>query len=530
MTKSDSAVPTSCRHGVEFGSNGCQSQPRSSSRRPHQRVKQAEQFLVAAMVCLMSACGGDDSAAPIALAPGPNTPATPSAPTATSAIPPCIDGYGTAANRAAIEQAMLNGTAADVRAALATARLTRDIRLGCPEIDVVRSSPNTTSPTLSQLTAHWNRVHAPAVARFQIKCPEIGRSSPSAALGAWLAKRAGAAASAVALADIARMVEAQQFTAERAAPVVDTTYGIFGGVVSNGLTDSCALGGVPGEQVSEWCARFPAQCPIYASGLFAGRRFLVADINRAAGVIDGGAGFDQGWAGVMMIEAAIGEADPTLRARFNATARLAGTWSASEPPVRNHNYTAKNIWLLARLYAWSGETAYRTAMFDKLERNLLLGVLLDENGDGFSDAPGPLIAFANLAPVAQTPGRMWDAHNSVTHYQAMNTVAMVEAYVALRDRGDVADAARVRPYALAMLDNLAQEFTVLGVPETGASQREAGVALALGQWKIAGVEGLMRPAWEQSLAAIYNAGASSEAGAGTIFAGVYLAARSAIPY
>jgi hypothetical protein len=263
----------------------------------------------------------------------------------------------------------------------------------------------------------------------------------------------------------------------------------------------------------------------YADGLYAGRRFLVADVNRAAGLYDGGIAFDQGWAGVMMLEAARIEPDDALRSTFQQSARLAGAWSAAAPPVRNHNYTAKNVWLLARLYAATGEARWREPLLDKLERNLLPGVLMDADGDGLTDAPGPALPFAQLAPVARVPGRMWDPHNAVTHYQGMNTVGMVEAYVALRDRGDPA-AARIRPYALAMLDNLAHEFTQLGVPSSTASQREAGIALVLGAWKIALREGLARPDWSRAVDAVYNGPTARAAGAGTAFVGLYLAYRT----
>jgi hypothetical protein len=483
-------------------------------------IRHTASSICAAALCALVACGGGISTDTIA----------PTPPFVAAVVAPCSDGYGTAEDRAAIEQAMLSGTTIDVHSAIAAAHRTRDLRLGCPEVDVTRDTPNTAVPPISDVLGHWNAIHAPAIARYQIGCPEIGRGAPSAALGAWVANRAGASVSTNALSDIARMLEAQQFTAARAALVVDTTFGVYGGVVAAGSSDACSLTGTAGNQVSTWCSRFPEQCPQYASGLFAGRRFLVADINRAAGVLDGGAAFDQGWSGVMMIEAAMGVPDLNLRKQFAASARLAGAWAAAEPPVRNHNYTAKNIWLLARLYGWSGETMYRDVFIDKLERNLLLGVLTDENADGLTDTPGPQVAFAKLVPVARLPGRMWDAHNSVTHYQAMNTVAMVEAYVALRDRGETLSAARAQNYALAMLDNLAYEFTELGVPSAGASQREAGFALALGLWKIAQVENLAKPAWDRALAAIFNAGASKSAGAGTAFAGVYLAARTRALY
>jgi hypothetical protein len=466
---------------------------------------------------LLVACGGGGKAES----------ALPTPPAAVT--PPCSDGYGSVADRAAIEQAMATGAAADVQRAIAQARSTRGARVGCPEAYPSRSPPDVARPSLDLVRAQWESVHAPALASYRLGCPDIGRGTPSAAIGGYAARRAGGSASAVALPDIARMLEAQQLTPQRSAPVVDTTWGVFGGYLGSGASDACALGGVPGVAVSEWCTRLPTQCPTYAEGLFAGGRFAVADINRAAGAFDGGIGFDQGWSGVMMIEAAQDDPDAARRAQWRAAALLAGEWSAAEPPVRNHNYTAKNVWLLARLYGWTGEARWRAALLDKLDRNLLPGVLMDQDGDGRVDAPGPAVSFAELAPVAQVPGRMWDAHNAVTHYQGMNAVGVVEAYVALRDRGDTA-AARVRPYALAMLDNLAREFLQLGLPDSSASQREAGLALLAGSWKIARAESLARPAWEQALDAAWNTGITRAPGAGTSFAGLYLAYRSGADY
>jgi hypothetical protein len=482
-------------------------------------------YLVGALFAaplLLAACGGSAEA-----------PAAGAAAAAAVAAPPlsvvetaCADNDVSPGIPRAIEGAMATGSSADVAQAIGAARAALGLRIGCPEALSARTAGNFTRPELSAVRARWTDVHAAALSTYRISCPEIGRGAPSAALGAFAALAVGAPASRAQLTDIARMVEAQQYTVARGGQVVDTSEGVFGGIVASGRSDPCALTGVPGEVVQQWCARFAEQCVTYASGQFAGRRFLVADINRAAGVYDGGIGFDQGWSGVMMLAAAQAETDDALRTLFQQSASLAGAWSAAEPPVRNHNYTAKNIWLLARLYGQTGETRWRSALLDKLERNLLPGVLMDANGDGLTDAPGPQLPFAQLAPVAQVPGRMWDLHNAVTHYQGMNTVAMVEAYVALRDRDDRAEAARVRPYALAMLDNLAREFTQLGLPASSASQREAGIALVLGAWKIALPERLARPDWDRAIDAVYNGPTSRNAGAGTVAAGLYLAYRT----
>jgi hypothetical protein len=212
----------------------------------------------------------------------------------------------------------------------------------------------------------------------------------------------------------------------------------------------------------------------------------------------------------MMIEAALAAADPVQARQFADAAKLAGDWAIHEPAVRNHNYTAKLIWLLAALYDWTGESRFGDALIDKLERSLLPGVLMDEDADGEIDGlPG--LRFADLrSPLARQPGRMWDAHNALPWYQAMNAWAAVEAYVALRSRGDTDRADRVRSYALALMDNLAAEVSAGADFETGAAQ--IAFAMATGLWKLADAEGLERPHWETALWSVWNAGLAESPG------------------
>jgi hypothetical protein len=106
----------------------------------------------------------------------------------------------------------------------------------------------------------------------------------------------------------------------------------------------------------------------------------------------------------------------------------------------------------------------------------------------------------------------------------MNAFALVEVYAALRDRGDRADAARVRPYAQATLDNLAWEITQLGVPSSGYTM--APYALLLGMHKIAAVDGRSQPAWERAFAAYWNARTKETRPEQTHIAGLYLLYKS----
>lgn len=73
---------------------------------------------------------------------------------------------------------------------------------------------------------------------------------------------------------------------------------------------------------------------------------MVADFSVTPRAYDGGAAYDHGWAGALMVEAWLQAGTTEDRSLFEASARLAAAWSTKEPAVRNHNYTAKNIWLL----------------------------------------------------------------------------------------------------------------------------------------------------------------------------------------
>jgi hypothetical protein len=258
----------------------------------------------------------------------------------------------------------------------------------------------------------------------------------------------------------------------------------------------------------------------------------VADFSVTPRAFDGGAAYDHGWAGALMIEAWLQTTGPEDRSLFEASARLAAAWSAREPAVRNHNYTAKNIWLLAQLYALTGEAPYRDALLDRLERNLKPGVLMDRNADGLVDGMTHQ-PFAELNPVARHPGRMWDGHNSILWYQAMNTWAMTEAYCAFRDRGDTDEAADLRHLAIAMLDNMAWELTQIGPGvDIGEGAHPTPYALLVGLRKIAAVEQESHADWEAALAALWNTGyfESFEGRRSTANCGLYLLHLSGTPF
>ena len=106
--------------------------------------------------------------------------------------------------------------------------------------------------------------------------------------------------------------------------------------------------------------------------------------------------------------------------------------------------------------------------------------------------------------------------------------AVTAAYAALRDRGDVDHAARIKPYALALLDNLAAEINGLGVPASGRGL--VPFALIQGQWLIDRAEGTSTPAWNQALARLWTAGSFNQAGESSGALGLMTLKTSAVPY
>lgn len=449
--------------------------------------------------------------------------------------PPCGLDYGTPEDRRRIQLAMLHGSATQVRLAIDAAKATRGEALGCPQRELVARAPvDTTPPDPLAVLAVWETVVQPELLAYRDTCPGLGRQWPAVALAAFQARRAGVAVADEPLKRIARMALDQQYTAAVAPEPLLARPGVFGVYLAEDEDDPCRIRGVPGEATAVFCARFGHLCPRYDSGRWAGARFAVADHVRFGDDLEGdpgGLGFDQGWMTAMLVEASLQFADAGLARRCRLAALSNARWALGQPPVTNHNYTAKLVWLLARTYALTGRPDLRHGLVDRLERNLAPGVLTDADGDGLVDGVHPPVAFADLAAVAATPGRMWDGHNALPWYHAMNAWAMVEAYAALRDRGHVGLAARYRPLAVAMVDNLAREILTLGPPapaETG--WRDTPFAILLAKWAIARAEGEVHPLWEDAAAALWNSGAFEVSETRLHAVGWYLLLASDAPY
>jgi hypothetical protein len=319
--------------------------------------------------------------------------------------------YGTAAQATAIEDAMLEGDAVAVRAAIHAAQATRALELGCPEVASVYAPPDFAPVQAAAVRALWP-LHAGANLPPQyLDCPPFGREMGAYALGNWLARATGASVDLQRLGRIAAGFVDVQYLPARTPGELATWPGLYAYSARYGTPgDACYIGGIIEDGLDRACGgELPTLCTRYRSGPFAGQRFAVGDYSRSPRAYEGGAGFDQGWAGLMMAEAALGASEPAARERYLESLRAAGEWALAEPPVRNHNYTAKLVWLLAAIYDLTGDARWRDGLLDKLDRNLLPGVLMDADADGRVDGH-PGLRFADLvAPAARRPGRMWDA-------------------------------------------------------------------------------------------------------------------------
>lgn len=423
---------------------------------------------------------------------------------------PCGNDYGTAADRANIQQQLFSGTASDVANAIRQAKETRGIALACPQIEYGPFTPATTNePSLSSISNVWNSGYRPTLEAYIAACPEPARGMPRYGLAALYARTAGYFGNLTSLANMGDMLEAQQYSTAHAPEPLATYAGMFG--YYNGPDgDPCQLNGILGNSVPIFCDSIPSLCIAYDAGLYAGKTFAVNDhIIENGNIIGdlGGAGYDQGWAIAFLVENAIQQTDPVLKQRYRDAAVLGAEWCIQHPLSTNHNYTAKLVWGLAQLYAWTGRADFKAALIDRLDRNLCPGILSDWDNDGFVDNMTSNIAFNSLYPSAQIPGRNWDAHNAQPWYQSMIAWAFTEAYVAFRDRGDVALAAQYKPYALLVTDNLANEVLQRGVMATNQTGWvDTPHALLLACWKIARYENEAHSNWFDAAWAIWNSG------------------------
>jgi len=474
------------------------------------------------------------------------------------------NSYGSSTDVSNIESAMYGGSASLVLSSIGGAKYTRNTSVGCHDQCIVYDTTvSSAAPTMSQLVSLWNTYHEPGLANFNGTCGPLGRVWGSEALAGYYAIEAAAANGnpygivAPSLSTLAPIANAFVGTQYGPASIASSTtlplyaYQMGAYAMQSGIppTDACyplrqnyqpptknscgqSVTGDP-DPVKTYCTAYPSLCVQYTNGLYGPSHSGGADTFRVGDIVNptnlqGDLAYDEGWAGIMMQEAAIQGGNTN----FSNSFELAAQFAESEAPVRDHNYTAKLIWILAEAYDWTGNNGYKAALYDKLNRGLLPGVLTDITTTGVVDNVGnsttgyATIPFSSLWTVAQPPGRMWDGHNSLQTYMPMNAWALAEAYVALRDRGNSTDqvfATNLKNnYLFPMLDNIATEINTEGMPHVSASNALYGTsqlpyAFLIALWKIDAYENhgtITHTNWDQALSRLWNAAISTSAGLG----------------
>ncbi len=474
------------------------------------------------------------------------TPATVVPASYTPPTAPCVttSNYGTPADQAALDtdaELPINpANQATYVAAVHAGMNSRGTAVGCPSTAYTYEAAAATPPTYAQVLGTWTGTHVPGILGYSTACPDLGRTGAAYALASYYANLSGYTLPTstqqqltTQTGAIDAMLAGEQYSSVNVSGTVNDpgSFGYVNTTPANKCFFTTLAGSVSlGSNIHSFCIGVPDACTTYTAGPFKGLSFQVQDLGDLALVPDGSMAFDHGFDGVALMEATIQQANSP----FAANLALAGQWAINEPAVRDVNYTAKLVWLLAELYDRTGNPAYSTAMMNKLNRGLLINALMPDpanpaNVYGMS----PAVPFAALTPVAQTPGRMFDGHNALPDYSAINSWALVEAYVALRDQGDTTNAAIVRPYAIASLNNLAYEVNTFGVPSIGKSQ--VPIALLLGLWKISAFEGFQGGGagatnWEAAAWRYWNNGAASNFGPETLNAALYLVYLSGKTY
>ena len=370
---------------------------------------------------------------------------------------PTSSSYGTADDQHAQDIDEENGTQyPNVNSVLSTQiNTSKEDRntakaLGCPvdSYTWVKPKNGDTAPVLSNLISDWNTNHVPLINSYVTNvadvCPDAGRTGGAYGLAGYYVQLAGAGAGMSGLTKVTlgnlEKIELMLYREQYSAYTMNTGTtqpsgaGVFGYINANGLTPgasypySCAtVSGDPywslsqypagtsnlSVDVASYCSQASAPCVTYQQGLYADKtlplNFQVTDLYSpidSGPVPDGAMAYDEGWAGVSMMEATLQQPAGVDLTAFQSTLALAGQWATNETPVRDENYTSKLVWLLAELYDRTGSSIYQQALLNKLNNDVLLDVLMD---DGSGDVKGlTKVPFSGLTNVAQTPGRMWD--------------------------------------------------------------------------------------------------------------------------
>lgn len=414
--------------------------------------------------------------------------------------------YGGA--KSPIQRALNIGDLERSKKEILAGKQTKGEDIGCPEYELEYTKYPTAKPTASDVYSTWTSNHKAKVDGLTFSCPQLGRSWASIGSTLALVNSNSFVSEPNLLINMAKHYLTTQYsplnyssTSPRRYP-----YGSFGIQVENDSSNECYRGDVAHASARTAYNSYNEQAPltvVYDSGTYAGKRFLISDSDLRLNFVDGGLSYDHGWITSFFYEM-LRIMDPgPEKTLLEQSFILASEWSRKHVAISNSNYTAKLVWNLALAYKYTGDIKYRDRMQEFLDLIIIPGILMDEDSDGKVDNTD--ILFKELHPLAQVPGRMWDSHNAAQWYQALNVIAITEAYVALRDKGDAILANNLKKYMIAVNDNLVNEVTKYGLhSKLTIGFRGTSYAILNSVWKVKQYENLDKPLWEKASWVLWN--------------------------
>lgn len=415
-----------------------------------------------------------------------------------------------------IQEKMASGDFSEIPSLTKSAIELRGFLAGKAYSEPNYSTPDTTPVRPAEVARIWNLVVDQLVS-WQMNCPELSTETPASMLGVfYAAQNRRFAVDRILLRDIAAMLKSQQFSESTASVLPGYQAGAFGYVYRKEGEEDCALSGAVQRVVTKNCQTYPEACPAYKSGNFAGYRFLVADQFPGVQVWDSPLSYHMYWAVEEMIQTFIGLQDSS----YLKAAQLAGEWMLNEKPVVNLSLTAKNAAGLSALYDLTGEKKYRDHAWKLISQCIMPAILMDLDSNRLID--GTTIPFDSLTSYAALPGRIWDASNASSWSSSITGMALVNAYAALRDRGDSTKATFLKPYAEAVISNLAEELVQNGTPPSGSGFRDLSFSILEALWKIDRAEKKRHILWERAASVLWNSGVLRSGGENTVVLGQFL--------
>ncbi len=427
-----------------------------------------------------------------------------------------LDSDPVAEMKRRIQDKMVSGDFSEIPSLMKTAIELRRFHAGKAYSEPNYTVPDTTSLRPAEVTRIWNLAVEQLIS-WHMDCPELPTETPASMLGVfYAAQNRRFAVDRILLRDIATMLKSQQFSESTASVLPGYAEGVFGYVYRKEGEEDCALSGAVQRVVTKNCQSYPEACPAFKSGNFAGYRFLVADQFPGVQVWESPLSYHMYWALEEMIQSFIGLQDSS----YLKAALLAGDWMVKEKPVVNLSLTAKNIAGLSALYDLTGDIKYRDHFWKLISQCLMPAILMDLDTNRLVD--GTNIPFDSLVNYSSVPGRIWEASNATSWACSVSGMALVNAYAALRDNRDSTKAATLKPYAEAVITNLAEELVQNGTPPSGSGFRDLSFSILDALWKIDRAEKKRHILWERAASVLWNSGVLRAGGVNTVVLGQYI--------